>query len=186
MQHHLMQHRIIVVETLLDVPVAAAQAHWADRHAAVYAPTPLLLGYVQNRPLEEEWPRLGLRTICSETWFADRSAEQESFGSDYYREHVMPDEARFLDRTSAWMGRIVEEPPSPVGSARYRVLAFGAAEIPSVEAEVLEVDRAPWEGGEPRVLSVWLDDRARALELARAAPSFAYAAEPAVVVVPPA
>ena len=37
-----MQHRIIVVETLADVPVAAAQAHWRERHAAVYAPTPLL------------------------------------------------------------------------------------------------------------------------------------------------
>ena len=75
-----MQHRIIVVETLAEVPVAAAQAHWRDRHAGVYAPTPLLVGYVQNRPLEEEWPRLGLRTICSETWFADRDAERESFG----------------------------------------------------------------------------------------------------------
>jgi hypothetical protein len=180
------QHRIIVVETLPDVPVAAAQAHWAERHAPVYAPTPQLLGYVQNRPLEEEWERLGLRTICSETWFADRSAEQESFASDYYRESVMPDEARFLDRSSAWMGRFLEEPASPVGNARYRVLVFGADAIPGAEAEVLEVDRSPWAGGGPTVSSLWLNDRARALELARAAPSFAFAAEPAVVVAPPA
>jgi hypothetical protein len=181
-----MQHRIIVVETLPEVPVAAAQAHWADRHGVVYAPAPLLLGYVQNRPLEEEWPRLGPRAICSETWFADREAERQSFGSDYYREHVMPDEARFLYRTSAWMGRFVAEQGSPVGSARYRVLAFGADAIPGADADVLEVDRAPWGGGGPTVASLWPDDRARALELARAAPFFAFAAEPAVVVAPPA
>jgi hypothetical protein len=180
-----MQHRIIVVETLPEVPVAAAQAHWADRHAGVYAPTPLLLGYVQNRPLEEEWPRLGQRTICSETWFADREAERESFGCDYYRENVMPDEARFLDRASAWMGRFVGDSETAVGSARYRVLAFGAGGILGTEPDVREVDRAPWAGGGATVASLWLDDRRRALELARAAPFFAFAAEPAVIVAPP-
>ena len=46
----LMQHRIIVVETLPEVSVAAAQAHWRDRHVAVYAPAPLLLGYVREPP----------------------------------------------------------------------------------------------------------------------------------------
>ena len=65
------------------------------------------------------------------------------------------------------------------------MLAFGADAIPGAEADVLEVDREPWAGGGPRVLSLWLDDRARALELARATPSFAFAAEPAVVVAPP-
>ncbi len=180
-----MQHRIIVVETLADVPVDSAQAHWRDRHAVVYAPTPLLAGYVQNRPLEEEWPRLGPRTICSETWFVDRDAERESFASDYYRDNVMPDEATFLDRATAWMGRFVGEPASPVGRGRYRVLAFGADAITGTEADVLEVDRETWAGGAPRVLSLWLDDRARALELARATPSFAFAAEPAIVVAPP-
>ena len=98
----------------------------------------------------------------------------------------MPDEATFLDRATAWMGRFVGEPESPVGRGRYRVLAFGADAIPGADAEVLEVDREPWAGGGPRVLSLWLDDRARALELARAAPSFAFAAEPAIVVAPPA
>ena len=62
------------------------------------------------------------------------------------------------------------------------MLAFGADAIPGADADVLEVDRAPWEGGGPTVPSLWLDDRARALELARAAPSFAFAAEPAIVV----
>ena len=97
----------------------------------------------------------------------------------------MPDEARFLDRSSAWMGRFLREPESPVGRPRYRVLAFGAP-IPGADAEVIEVDRVPWAGGEASVSSLWLDDRDRALELARATPSFAFAAEPAVVVAPPA
>ena len=78
-----MQHRIIVVDTRPGVPVAEAQRHWRERHAAVYLPTPLLAGYVQNRPLEEEWERLGSRSICSETWFADHDAEKNSFASDF-------------------------------------------------------------------------------------------------------
>jgi hypothetical protein len=36
------------------------------------------------------------------------------------------------------------------------------------------------------VASLWLDDRDGALELARAAPFFAFAAEPAIVVAPKA
>jgi EthD domain-containing protein len=177
-----MQHRIIVVDTLAGVPVADAQRHWRSRHAEVYAPTPLLVGYVQNRPLEEEWERLGTRSICSETWFAGREEERASFACDYYRDVVMPDENRFLDRASAWPGRVVAEAATPVGSARYRVLAFGT---PLGGADVIEVDRVPWCGGGPVVTSLWLDDRKQALELARSAPAFAYAAEPAVVVAPP-
>ena len=183
----LMQHRIIVVETLPEVPVAAAQAHWRDRHVAVYAPAPLLLGYVQNRPLEEEWPRLGLRTICSETWFADRDV-----GAGVVRERLLPrrrDAGRgALPRPDVRLDGAVRRRAGKArsGRARYRVLAFGAEAMPGADADVLEVDREPWAGGEPRVLSLWLDDRARALELARATPSFAFAAEPAIVVAPPA
>ena len=179
-----MQHRIIVVDTVAGVPVADAQHHWRSRHAEVYAPTPLLLGYVQNRPLEEEWERLGTRSICSETWFVDRGSERDSFGSDYYRDVVMPDEARFLDRSSAWFSRVVTEPATPAGSAPYRVLAFGTRALGG--ADVVEVDRTPWGGGEPVVASLWLDDREQALELARSSGAFAFAAEPALVVPPPA
>ena len=98
----------------------------------------------------------------------------------------MPDEAIFLDRVSAWMGRVVAEPAGRIGSARYRVLAFGSGALPGVDADVLDVDRTPWAGGGSSVSSLWLDDRTRALALARAAPVFAFAAEPAVVVAPPA
>jgi hypothetical protein len=180
-----MQHRVIVVDTPAGLSVADAQRHWRGRHAGVYAPAPLLLGYVQNRPLEEEWERLGARTVCSETWFADHASERASFGSDYYRDVVMPDEAQFLDRASAWMGRIVAEPADGVGGARYRVLAFGSEALAAEGADLLATDRVPWCGGDPCVASLWLDDRGRALELARAAGPFAFAAEPAVVVPPP-
>lgn len=173
-----MQHRIVVVDTRAGVPVADAQRHWRERHPAVYTPAPNLLGYVQNRPLEEEWGRLGTRSICSETWFRDHAAEKESFASAYYRETVMPDEDAFLDRDSAWMGRVVEEAGWPAGPPRYRVLAFGAV---LAGADVLRIDREP-----SSVSSLWLDDRDRALEVARAAPGLAFAAEPAVFLVPPA
>ena len=173
-----MQHRIIVVDTRPGVPVAEAQRHWRERHAAVYLPTPLLAGYVQNRPLEEEWERLGSRSICSETWFADHDAEKNSFASDYYRDTVMPDEHRFLNRESAWMGRFLTDAPLPSSPPRFRVLAFGAT-LPG--AEGIAVDRPP-----SPIASIWLDDRAAALELARSVDGYAFAAEPAVLRVPPA
>lgn len=180
-----MQHRIIVVDTVADLPVAHAQLHWRDRHPQVYAPAPLLLGYVQNRPLEEEWQRLGTRSICSETWFADREAERALFASDYYRDVVVPDEAEFLDRDSAWMARVVTEPRGRLGSARYRVLAFGGESLTAEGVGVMDVDRDPWVGDGRRVSSLWLDDRGRALDIARAATSFAFVAEPVVFVTPP-
>ncbi len=182
-----MQHRIIVVETRADLPVAEAQRHWRDRHPAVYVSAPNLVGYVQNRPLEEEWERLGRRSVCSETWFEDRVTERASFESDYYHDVVLPDESVFLDRESAWMGRIVTEGGWSSPRPRYRVLAFGAASLAGGEgAGVYEVDRDPPDGGARLVVSVWVDDRRRALELARALGPFAFAAEAAVFVEPPA
>lgn len=177
-----LQHRIIVVATAPGLATEAAQAHWRERHAAVYLPTPRLVGYVQNRPLREEWPRLGSRSVCSETWFADREAERASFESPYYQEAVVPDERTFLDRDSAWMGRVTVG--EGFGAARYRVLAFGAREL-DVDCTVLEVDREPWSGGDRTVASAWLDDRAQAVEVARAASGFAFAAEPATLLAPP-
>lgn len=178
-----MQHRIIVVTTAAGVSVADAQAHWRDRHAGVYLPTPHLRAYVQNRPLPEEWARLGSRSVCSETWFDDRKAERASFASPYYRDVVMPDEQRFLDRDSAWMGRVTAGEDAPAG--RYRVLGFGTNEL-DVPCAVLEVDRDPWSGGLRAVASAWLDDREQALEVARAAEGFAFAAEATVLRPPPA
>ena len=180
-----MQHRIIVVDARSDIPLAEAQRHWRERHAGVYAPTPQLAGYVQNRPLEEEWERLGRRSVCSETWFADHDAERASFASDYYRDVVMPDEGSFLDRGSAWMGRVLDEPPWEQPRARYRVLAFGAETLLwDGQADRHVVDRDPAGGGARVVLSAWLDDRHEALTVARASGVFAFAAEPAVVVAP--
>ena len=141
-------------------------------------PTPLLAGYVQNRPLEEEWERLGSRSICSETWFADHDAEKNSFASDYYRDTVMPDEHRFLDRESAWMGRFLTDAPLPSSPPRFRVLAFGAT-LPGTEGIGLDRPPSPF-------ASLWLDDRAAALDLARSVDGYAFAAEPAVLRIPPA
>lgn len=48
------------------------------------------------------------------------------------------------------------------------------------DADVVRIEREP-----SSVSSLWLDDRARALELARDAPGFAFAAEPKVFRPPP-
>src|SRR2546430_5176601 len=119
------QHRIFLVSTRPDRSAADAQRYWRERHSRVYGQVPGLAGYVQNRPLEEEWERLGRRTVCSETWFADRESERASFATRYYEDVVVPDETSFLERESAWLGRVVEE-PAPGPRAAYRVLAFGA------------------------------------------------------------
>ena len=58
----------------------------------------------------------------------------------------MPDERRFLDRESAWMGRFLDEPPWPDPLPRYRVLAFGAELAGGATATV---DRPPADGGQP-------------------------------------
>ena len=139
-------------------------------------PTPLLAGYVQNRPSRRNGERLGSRSICSETWFADHDAEKASFASDYHAT-VMPDERRFLARESAWMGRFLDEPPWPDPLPRYRVLAFGAELAGGATATV---DRQP-----PTVASLWLDDRDEALSARAAVDGHAFAAEPAVLIPPP-
>jgi hypothetical protein len=165
-----MQHRLVVCHALAHLPLADAQRHWRERHHAVYLPTPELLGYVQNRPLEEEWERLGTRSICSEIWFADRESERRSFASAHYRDVVVPDENAFLDRESAWMGRVVDDDAWPESRPRYRVLALGA-EL----GDVIRVDREPHVVG-----SRWTDDRVQALAEARSTDAFAFACEPAV------
>ena len=64
-------------------------------------------------------------------------------------------------------------------------LAFGTDSLPDVDADLLQVDRPTWVGGDAAVASLWLADRERALEIARSASVFAFAAEPAFVVAPP-
>ena len=118
------------------------------------------LGYLRNRPLAEEWERLGLRTICSETWFADRPAEQESFGSDYYRESVMQDEAalpRPLVRLDGAIPRRAGEPDRQGQVPRSRVWSRRDSRRRGRGAR----GRSPALGRRgPTVSSAWLDDRA--------------------------
>lgn len=181
-----MVHRLFLVRTRPDLDRAAAQAHWRESHAPLFGANPGLRGYVQDRPLEEDWERLPFQA-CSETWFDDLFAERAAFASDYYRERVVADEERFLDRATAWRGRVVGvNGVAAPATGRYRVLVFGARAIPGAgPVAVLHLDRPVPGDGPPRVLSAWTDDRAEARSLAERAGGLAFAAEPALVVAPP-
>jgi YbgC/YbaW family acyl-CoA thioester hydrolase len=171
------QHRIFLAPYRPDRPPSAVQRYWRNVHAAVFSTTPHLVAYRQNRPVETEWDRLGY--VCSETWFTDRQAEQDGFGSEYYATAVTEDERRFTDRDSAWHARVVGDAGPASVPARYRVLGFGSnpARLDG-RAELVELDRPTPNGGPPHVLSLWTDDLADAQAAAARLDGVAFVAEP--------
>lgn len=181
----MMLHRMFLVRTRRDLEVSAAQEHWRRRHSGVFGRNPGLRGYVQNRPLEEDWPQLEYQA-CSETWFETAEAERAAFSSSYYLEQVVPDEAAFLDRDTAWRGRVVAvENVADGPRGRYRLLGFGASRLPGApRVALMHLDRDPPGGGPRQVVSAWLDDRRLAQDLAASSDGLAFAAEPMAVVKP--
>jgi hypothetical protein len=70
--------------------------------------------------------------------------------------------------------------------ARYRVLGFGCSRLPEApRVAVLHLDRDPPGGGPRQVVSAWVEERARARELAEGSDGLAFAAVPFAVVRPP-
>jgi acyl-CoA thioester hydrolase len=171
------QHRIFLAPYRPARPPADVQRYWRNIHAAVFADTPHLAGYRQNRPVEQEWDRLGY--VCSETWFADRQAEQDGFRSEYYATAVTEDERRFTDRDAAWHARVVSGDGDPVVAGRYRVLGFGSdpARLDG-RAETIELDRPTPGNGPPHMLSLWTDDLDEATDAAARLDGVAFVAEP--------
>ena len=154
-----MRHRIFLVPLRPDLDPDAAHRHWTAVHAPLFARTPGLRGYVQNRPEPG-----GHGWVCSETWFADADAERGAYASDFYVHEVTPDESRFLDRGAAWAA-LVRDGWMPVrglpGGYRALVVGWAGDDPPSLRhVEVIALDRAGPNGGPPRLLSAWSDDPA--------------------------
>lgn len=172
------QHRIFVVDVRDDLPPGAARAHWTGRHGAVFGATPGLRGYLQNRPVDEG------SFACSETEFDDRESEREAFGSAYYRDVVVADEAAFLDRDSVRVAVVLAGTFAHGGTARYRAVLPGV-EPERVAGEGLGIqsyrlDRPLAAGAAPVVTFVWDDDlEAVRAVVARHGP-LAFVAEPRV------
>jgi hypothetical protein len=129
------QHRFMVGPVRPGRTTADASEHWHSRHSKIVPGLPHLRGYVQNRPLSpwrEQIPLLA----CAETWYETRDDEQESYASDYYRETIIPDEERFIDRSSSWTS-VVEatEVREDERAGRLRVIAIGG--------DLAVLDRAP-------------------------------------------
>jgi EthD domain len=186
-----LQHRIFLAPCRPGVPWAEAQAHWCSHHEAIMLDIPGLVGYVQDRPRQEWWIHLPY-LACSETWFADRSAEQAAYASDWYRQQIAVDEARMFGRDEAWNSPVVSVDtvrPGPTG--RYRALGFGSSlsrmdgVLTDGRVETLQLLRPPPCGGDSVVVSVWTDDEALARHAALRLGGLAFVAEPAVSLSPP-
>lgn len=187
-----MQHRLFLVPAAAGTPTAAAVRHWEERHSRVFAQTPGLMRYVQNRPLTEEWAA-GRAWFCSETWFADRATERNAYASPYYRDVVTADEATFLDREAAWSGVVLttdgdhhaaDLTETPTKTQGWRVLWFGdepAAELPWTQ---LPVTRTVPAGRGRTVFTTVISDRERALALTVGAPCPAFVCTPTTIDVP--
>lgn len=184
------QHRIFLSPSRPGVSADGFQRHWREVHAPIFAASPRLLGYVQNRPVPESWSSLRWQA-CSESFFADRDAEREAFGSDYYLDTVAADEAQFVDREGSWLASITEEEVLKDGpSADWRVLAFGSEAGPldlgaCDAASVLRLRREPPGGGPSQVVSAFLSDRVRAGHVAAAFGGLTLLVEPVAPVRPP-
>lgn len=185
-----LQHRIFLAPAKPAVSWSEAQAHWRTNHETIMLELPGLLGYVQNRPIEESW--IHLRYLaCSETWFATRESEATAYASDWYREQIAVDEARMFGRDDAWSSAVLGVETLKAGATgSHRVLAFGAAPerldcaLFDGRAEVLRLHRAPPEGGEPTVVSVWTDHPALARRLTQTLGGLAFVCEPAASLPP--
>ena len=184
-------HRIFVVPFRTGLDPRAAHAHWTGKHGDVFAQTPGVLGYVQNRPPEQHWS--GRTHVCAEIWFTDRAAEEASWGTEYYKNEVTEDEARFLERDQAWLSGLTVT-RSARQTSTYRVLAFGVTEASAADwltdwdpeaVDVYALRRQPPTLGEPSVLGLWTDDLTRATAAAAHFGPLSILAQPKAFVVPP-
>lgn len=172
-----MLHRVFLVPGRGDLEPGAARRHWEQRHGDVFGPTPGLLHYRQNRPVDEQWAA-GTALFCSETWYADRATERAAYASDHYRDTVTPDEASFLDRDGVWSAVVLDD-DRPAAGDGLQLLWFDQTPPPGLPAREVLVDRpvpAPGTG-----TSLWVADVAdadAALALIEAAAAVALLVRP--------
>lgn len=161
-------HRIFLAPLRPDVDRRWAHEHWTTHHAGLFARTPGLRGYVQDRPPAASWPGRGL--VCSETWFDDRPTERAAFESDHYLTDVAADEATFVQRDQAWHS-VVTTARRARRTRTYRVLAFGhGPEVAAAwieawgprDVDVLGLQRPAPLCSHPGALGLWTDDLDRA------------------------
>lgn len=181
-------HRILMAPVATGVPPADAHRHWRDRHSQVVPKIDGLVGYVQNRPLPEFWDRPYL--VCAESWFTSREAESDAYASGYYRDTVVVDEERFIDRERAWHSPIVATRVILDGPRfGFRALVFGAeggdlADGDWSRVESLELRRPIAAGLAPTILAAWSADRDAALGLVDRDDGHSFVAAPEAVVPP--
>lgn len=98
--------RIGFAPALPHLSIPQAQAHWAGPHAQVSLTMPGVQRYWQNHAvLRDGLPLLPWTGFdcCSEFDFADTAGMDAAFASAAYFDHVRPDEAQLLDKTSGGM-----------------------------------------------------------------------------------
>ena len=128
--------------------MAAAQAHWRDRHAGG-----LRADAAAARVRPEPPARGGVAAARAEDDLLGDLVRRPGGGAGVVRQRLLPrqrdagrGDASSTGRPPGWGGSSASRRARWAGR-RYRVLAFGADAIPGVDADVLEVDREPWAGG---------------------------------------
>lgn len=183
------QHRFYVGPIQAGLSPKEAGEYWYHRHSQIVPGLPRLGGYVQNRPLPPWRERIPL-LACAETWYHSREDEQFSYASDYYRDTIVPDEERFIDRSSSWTSAVAsvevlkDGPPGGL-----RVIGIGAD--PAVLGETLADERVeairllrPPTPAESTVVAVWTNERDRADQLANTLGGLAFVSESVAIVTP--
>jgi hypothetical protein len=183
------QHRFYVGPIKVGLSPAEASGYWHREHVKIVPDLPRLTGYVQNRPLPP-WRDAIPLLACAETWYASREDERFSYESDFYSETIVPDEERFIDRSTSWTSAVAAtELRNDAPRGAFRLIAIGgdpdALDLrPEERVEVLRLRQAP-SPTEETVLSVWTGDRGRADLLAPAAGGLSFVSESVAVVAPP-
>lgn len=186
------QHRIYLGPPRPGLAMDDIQRHWIEKHSEIVKDMPRLGGYVQNRPVAGSL-RESPFAVCAETWFASRGDERASFGSEYFRDVISPDERdHLIDQEASWNSAVERTELLVEGDrSAVRLLVFGAdrwAGPSSPQAGRIEVLRlrrsAPFDAG-PAVLSAWFDDEAEAERIRGRYDRLALVTRPAAVVAPP-
>ncbi len=186
-----LQHRLYVGPPVAGRPLDELSAYWHHEHRKVAPGLPELLGYVQNRPLPGWLERIPYLT-CAETWYASFEAEHRSYASNYYRDVVVPDEERFIDRAGSWHSpvtatRVLRDGPR----SSLRVLAIGGdverlgEPVSGDRLELLDLHRDPPVAGPKVVVSLWTDDALLADVAAAQLGGIAFVTRPVPIVDPP-
>lgn len=188
-----MHHRFILLvphpENFAD-DLDAFHQHWHRDHAEFVYPVEQVIGYIQNRPVNNHWQWDRFHGVA-ELFFDSLESEEQAWESEAWVHGLAPDEHYLLDVENGWSAVVASLQTQRTGQRfDYRVLAFGgdAAQLPdgAGESAVIQLDDAPpVPGASPNVVATFAESQDEAERIAAALGGTALIARAAVLVEPP-